>query len=70
VIKRGAGIMGTLTNGQGPLCVRTASFTYRRSNSSRDACTKSGGAWVNFQRVAAQSNIHKLTFGSGGKCID
>jgi len=40
---------------QRSVCVRAEKFTFRRSNISREACTKAGGTWVNFRRVAAQS---------------
>lgn len=56
--------------GGGPLCVHAEKFTFRRSNSSSEACNKSGGTWVNFRRVAAQSKVHKMTFGSDGRCQD
>ena len=70
VTRNSGGVLDALTDGNGPLCVRAEKFTFRRSNSSRDACTKAGGRWVNFQRVAAQSKVHKMTFGSGGRCQD
>jgi len=50
--------------------VHAEKFTFRRSNSSSEACNKSGGTWVNFRRVAAQSKVHKMTFGSDGRCQD
>jgi uncharacterized membrane protein len=70
VTRNSGGVLDALTDGSGPLCVRAEKFTFRRSNTSRDACTKAGGTWVNFRRVAAQSKVHKMTFGSGGRCQD
>jgi uncharacterized membrane protein len=70
VTRNSGGVLDALTDGSGPLCVRAEKFTFRRSNISRDACTKAGGTWVNFRRVAAQSKVHKMTFGSGGRCQD
>jgi uncharacterized membrane protein len=70
VTKNNGGVLDALTDGNGPLCVRAEKFTFRRSNSSRAACTNAGGTWVNFRRVAAQSKVHKMTFGSGGRCRD
>jgi uncharacterized membrane protein len=70
VTRHTGGVLDALTDGSGPLCVRAEKFTFRRSNSGRQACTKAGGTWVNFRRVAAQSRVHKMTFGSGGRCQD
>jgi uncharacterized membrane protein len=70
VTRHTGGVLDALTDGNGPLCVRAEKFTFRRSNSSRQACTKAVGTWVNFRRVAAQSKVHKMTFGSAGRCQD
>ena len=70
VTKSPGGIHDSLTNGRGPLCIKADKFTYRRSNVSRQECTKTGGTWVNFQRVSPKSSPHKLNFGSGANCVD
>jgi uncharacterized membrane protein len=55
VTRHTGGVLDALTDGGGSLCVRAEKFTFRRSNSSSEACNKSGGTWVNFRRVAAQA---------------
>jgi uncharacterized membrane protein len=65
VTRKGSSPTDALSTGKGPLCVTGAGFKFVAQNSSRAACSRAGGHWVNFTFANASSENFTVNFRYG-----